>query len=144
MMHLLCPLFFILIVFSVQTTLDYTTMISILIFAILISLSNGQIVGKCGDQASRVFDACSVRPMIMGSPNSTFPRTLKQATKYCNNSRESIICMREFAKDCLDSLPRQGVSLIAYGMYKNIRGICKTVETRRSEYDIMMIMMFSK
>ena len=94
---------------------------------------SGQLVGNCGPDKSRLFDGCCTRPMIIGNGNVTFPSNIQEANDYCDYSKESVSCMRDFAKECLDALPRQGTSLIAYGIYKNIRNVCKTTEVRTSK-----------
>lgn len=107
-----------------------TKLLSLFLFGAVLTICNGQLIGKCGDDRSRAFDACGQRPMVMGMENSTFPRNANEARSYCKHSRESIACMRTFAKQCLSALPKQGTSLIAYGMNKNIKRVCKTAASR--------------
>ena len=89
-----------------------------------------QSIGKCGVDRSSKFDSVAASVTIIGNKNSTFPTTLSEANVWCSRTKESVKFMREFSKECLDNLSRQVANLIAFGMNKHQKKVCKNDETK--------------
>lgn len=50
------------------------------------------------------------------------------------NSKAAVACIKSFAKKCLTSLPRQGANMMAVGMLKSVRKVCKNAREREGLY----------
>jgi len=91
-------------------------------------LANSQLIGanKCGVEKAKQFLASSIVPTVMGTKEDpVFPTSLAIADRYCENAKVAVKDVRAYSKKCLDGLPRQAISLVAYGMNKQIRNVCK-------------------
>jgi len=92
-------------------------------------LANSQLIGanKCGVEKAKQFLAASIVPTVMGSKGDPlFPTTVQIAENYCRDAKVAVKDVRAYSKKCLDGLPRQAISLVAYGMNKQIRNVCKS------------------
>lgn len=101
-----------------------------LVFSSLITLVTLQSIGKCGSEESKKFDLLTSRVTILGNANASFPTTVAEATSWCSQAKESVKFTKEFSKKCLDGISRQVASLIAYGISKHQKKVCKSVKTR--------------
>lgn len=103
-----------------------------LIHVILVSIHqvHPQSIGKCGADESSKFDEVSSKVTIIGNPGGSFPTNLREATVWCSTARDSVKFIKDFSKKCLDSLSRQVSSLIAYGIGKHQKKVCKSVKSR--------------
>jgi len=92
-------------------------------------LANSQLIGanKCGVEKAKQFLSASIVPTVMGTKEDpVWPTAVSIAEKYCQNAKVAIKDVRAYSKKCLDGLPRQAVSLVAYGMNKQVRNVCKS------------------
>lgn len=101
-----------------------------LMVLVAVKSSSGQTIGKCGSIESKKLDEIISRVVIVGNPNATFPSNLIEATKWCSDAKDSVHYIRDFSKRCLESLPRQVSSLIAYGVSKHQKKMCKSPKLR--------------
>lgn len=89
-----------------------------------------QSIGKCGSEESKKFDLLTSRVTILGNSNASFPTTVSEAASWCSQAKESVKFTKDFSKKCLDGIARQVASLIAYGVSKHQKKVCKSVKTR--------------
>ena len=103
-----------------------------LLLALFVFSSRGEVIGSCGSERSTQFDKCFARPFTIGGLNLTFPRNNRQLDTYCRESRESIKCVKSFAKSCLTGMQKQSASLILYGLNKNVKHICTVMDKKNA------------
>ena len=108
-----------------------SSLTTLILIVITVSHVRSQSIGKCGPEESAKFDQVSASLTVIGNPNGTFPRNLKEATAWCSTAKESVKFIKDFSKNCLDSLSRQVASLIAYGVGKHQKKVCKSSKARQ-------------
>ena len=117
---------------SSSTVASTSTLLLLTLFLINLDSGTSQAIGKCGAAESAKFDEDAAGVTILGSsPNASFPSTASQAEAWCKQTKQAVKGMRAFSKGCLDQLSRQVANLIAYGIARQQRSVCKSADTRR-------------
>jgi hypothetical protein len=82
--------------------------------------------GKCGEKMARKMDEESSKCSILGRPGGQFPYDLESGQAYCSDGKSAVRFIRNFAKKCVDSITKQALNLLAYGVNKQLRSYCKS------------------
>jgi len=89
-----------------------------------------QSIGRCGPDDSQKFDDIVTLITILGKVNGSFPASMIEVNRWCADAKESVKGMRDFSKRCLDSVSKQVSNLIAYGVSKHHRKVCRNNKTK--------------
>lgn len=107
-----------------------TSLLAVMFLVTAVPSCISQSIGKCGPAESRKFDEVAASVTVIGNRNSSFPTTLTEANAWCSRTKEAVKVMKDFSKKCLDNLSRQVANLIAYGVNKHQRKVCKSEKAR--------------
>jgi len=108
-------------------------MLKLSLFALLALAAigvNGQKKLKCNAATLATFDENVSNMIISGNANNTFPSDAASGLRWCSRSKSSIKHIKAYARDCLSSLTKQVINVLAYSMSKKQKSVCKSKETR--------------
>lgn len=96
---------------------------------------DGPLVKKCNDERHAEMDKCASNLGFLGDRTFVMPRNISQMNGFCATLTKSLKCIQNYARECLNSFPRQVLLTVTRNGRKQYNQLCANNQTKQEFMD---------